>query len=177
MTLEELIISFVRIFASLIVFKFNFFGAILVILIDFSDLFMMNLISLGGVRNYQLLDKFLDLFYIVYFLLITLRWHKILRNISILLFIFRILGFILFEFFQNRIILFIFPNIFEFWFIGITLLFLFRSKISKRKIIIVIFVSTALKLIQEYILHVCLQFLRTSVISGTGRSCLVAMLV
>jgi hypothetical protein len=154
MTLEELIISFVRIFASLIVFKFNFFGAILVILIDFSDLFMMNLISLGGVRNYQLLDKFLDLFYIVYFLLITLRWHKILRNISILLFIFRILGFILFEFFQSRIILFIFPNIFEFWFIGITLLFLFRSKISKRKIIIVIFVSTALKLIQEYILHV-----------------------
>ena len=117
MTLEELIISFVRIFASLIVFKFNFFGAILVILIDFSDLFMMNLISLGGVRNYQLLDKFLDLFYIGYFLLITLRWDKTLRNISILLFIFRILGFILFEFFQNRIILFIFPNIFEFWFL------------------------------------------------------------
>ena len=154
MTLEELIISFVRIFASLIVFKFNFFGAILVILIDFSDLFMMNLISLGGVRNYQLLDKFLDLFYIGYFLLITLRWDKTLRNISILLFIFRILGFILFEFFQNRIILFIFPNIFEFWFLGITLLFLFRSKISKRKIIIVIFVSTTLKLLQEYILHV-----------------------
>ena len=58
MTLEELIISAVRIFASLIVFKFNFFGAILVILIDFSDLFMMNLITLGGVRNYQFLDKF-----------------------------------------------------------------------------------------------------------------------
>tara|TARA_B110000438_G_scaffold234059_1_gene230339 strand:- start:5205 stop:5729 length:525 start_codon:yes stop_codon:yes gene_type:complete len=154
MTLEELIISFVRITASLIVFKFNFFGAILVILIDFSDLFMMNLISLGGVRNYQFLDKFLDLFYIGYFLLITLRWEKILRNISILLFIFRMLGFILFEFFQNRIILFIFPNIFEFWFICITLLFLFRSKISKRKIIIVIFLSTILKLIQEYILHV-----------------------
>ena len=62
MTLEELIISVVRIFASLVVFKFNFFGAILVILIDFSDLFMMNLITLGGVRNYQFLDKFLDLF-------------------------------------------------------------------------------------------------------------------
>jgi len=91
MTLEELIISFVRIFASLIVFKFNFFGAILVILIDFSDLFMMNLISLGGVRNYQLLDKFLDLFYIGYFLLISLHWEKILRNISIFLFSFRIL--------------------------------------------------------------------------------------
>ena len=154
MTFEELIISLVRIFASLIVFKFNFFGAILVILIDFSDLFMMNIISLGGVRNYQLLDKFLDLFYIGYFFLITLRWEKTLRKISFLWFILRIFGFILFEFFQNRMILFIFPNIFEFWFLGITLLFLFRAKISKRKVIIVLFASVVLKLIQEYILHV-----------------------
>ena len=154
MTLEELIISAVRIFASLIVFKFNFFGAILVILIDFSDLFMMNLITLGGVRNYQFLDKFLDLFYIAYFLIIALRWEKLLRNISILLFVFRILGFVLFEFFQNRLILFIFPNVFEFWFLGITLLFLLKSNITNRKIIIVLVVTTLLKMIQEYILHV-----------------------
>ena len=154
MTLEELIISVVRIFASLIVFKFNFFGAILVILIDFSDLFMMNLITLGGVRNYQFLDKFLDLFYIAYFLIIALRWEKLLRNISILLFVFRILGFVLFEFFQNRLILFIFPNVFEFWFLGITLLFLLKSNITNRKIIIVLVVTTLLKMTQEYILHV-----------------------
>ena len=154
MTLEELIISAVRIFASLIVFKFNFFGAILVILIDFSDLFMMNLITLGGVRNYQFLDKFLDLFYIAYFLIIALRWEKLLRNISILLFVFRILGFVLFEFFQNRFILFIFPNVFEFWFLGITLLFLLKSNITNRKIIIVLVVTTLLKMTQEYILHV-----------------------
>ena len=154
MTLEELIISAVRIFASLIVFKFNFFGAILVILIDFSDLFMMNLITLGGVRNYQFLDKFLDLFYITYFLIIALRWEKLLRNISILLFVFRILGFVLFEFFQNRLILFIFPNVFEFWFLGITLLFLLKSNITNRKIIIVLVITTLLKMIQEYILHV-----------------------
>ena len=154
MTLEELIISVVRIFASLVVFKFNFFGAILVILIDFSDLFMMNLITLGGVRNYQFLDKFLDLFYIAYFLIIALRWEKLLRNISILLFVFRILGFVLFEFFQNRLILFIFPNVFEFWFLGITLLFLLKSNITNRKIIIVLVITTLLKMIQEYILHV-----------------------
>ena len=135
-------------------FKFNFFGAILVILIDFSDLFMMNLITLGGVRNYQFLDKFLDLFYIAYFLIIALRWEKLLRNISILLFVFRILGFVLFEFFQNRLILFIFPNVFEFWFLGITLLFLLKSNITNRKIIIVLVVTTLLKMTQEYILHV-----------------------
>jgi len=154
MTQEELIISFVRIFASLIVFKFNLLGGLLVILIDFSDLFMMNLISLGGVRNYQALDKFLDLFYISFFLLITFRWSSVLRNISIGLFVFRIFGFVLFEFFEERFILFLFPNIFEFWFIGIAFLNHYKIYPSKNKIIIVLFVSLGLKLIQEYILHV-----------------------
>ena len=137
MTLEELIISFVRIFASLIVFKFNLLGGLLVILIDFSDLFMMNLISLGGVRNYQVLDKFLDLFYISFFLLISIRWTSSLRNISIGLFVFRIFGFILFEFFEERFILFLFPNIFEFW-------FSFRELVSTLGALISLFRTTCL---------------------------------
>tara|TARA_X000001036_G_scaffold439171_1_gene489324 strand:- start:28865 stop:29389 length:525 start_codon:yes stop_codon:yes gene_type:complete len=154
MTLEELIISFVRIFASLIVFKFNFFGGLLVILIDFSDLFMMNLISLGGVRNYQMLDKFLDLFYISFFLIITLRWRSDLRNISLLLFVFRMIGFGLFEVFEKRFILFLFPNIFEFWFLGIAFLSHYKIYVTKNKIIIVLLFSLVLKLTQEYILHI-----------------------
>ena len=154
MTQEELIISFVRIFASLIVFKFNFWGGILVILIDFSDLFMMNLISLGGVKNYQLLDKFLDLIYISYFLIISLRWKNMLRNISIGLFIFRILGFVLFEVFQDRLVLFLFPNLFEFWFIGIAFLYYSRVEITNKKIFITLAIAFTLKMLQEYILHV-----------------------
>ena len=154
MTVEEIIISFVRIFASLIVFKFNFFGGLLVILIDFSDLFMMNLISLGGVRNYQVLDKFLDLFYISFFLLITLRWSSSVRNISIALFIFRIIGFILFEIYEERFILFLFPNVFEFWFIGIAFLNKFKKAHSRKNIVLVLFFAFGLKMLQEYILHV-----------------------
>jgi hypothetical protein len=154
MTIEELIISFARIFGSLIVFKFNFIGALFVILLDFSDLFMMNLISLGGVRNYQILDKFLDLFYISFFFFITLRWSSPLRNISLFLFSFRIIGFVLFEIIEERFILFLFPNIFEFWFIGITFLRHYKFKITKNKIIIVLFISLVLKLFQEYILHI-----------------------
>ncbi|MBL07317.1 MAG: hypothetical protein CL773_05660 [Chloroflexi bacterium] len=154
MTVEEIIISFVRIFASLIVFKFNFFGGLLVILIDFSDLFMMNLISLGGVRNYQVLDKFLDLFYISFFLLITLRWSSSVRNISIALFIFRIIGFILFEIYEERFILFLFPNVFEFWFIGIAFLNKFKKAHSRKNIVLVLFFAFGLKMFQEYILHV-----------------------
>ena len=154
MTVEEIIISFVRIFASLIVFKFNFYGGLLVILIDFSDLFMMNLISLGGVRNYQTLDKFLDLFYISFFLIISLRWSPKVRNISIGLYIFRLIGFVLFEIFEERFILFLFPNIFEFWFIGIALFNKLTKSQSTKNIALVLIFAIGLKMLQEYILHV-----------------------
>jgi len=154
MTVEEIIISFVRIFASLIVFKFNFYGGLLVILIDFSDLFMMNMISLGGVRNYQTLDKFLDLFYISFFLLISFKWAPKVRNISIGLYLFRIIGFVLFEIFEERFILFLFPNIFEFWFIGIAFLSKFKKSFSTKNLVLVLIIAIGLKMIQEYILHV-----------------------
>ena len=154
MTLEEIIISIFRIVLSLIVFKYNFFGAILVILIDFADLFLMNLLTFGGVRNYQFLDKFLDLFYISYFLIISLRWKLLIRNISIGLFVFSIIGFILFEVFQDRMVLFIFPTLFEFWFIGIAFLHYKKIEITKKKIYLTLLIAFVLKMIHEYILHV-----------------------
>ena len=83
-----------------------------------------------------------------------MRWTSSLRNISIGLFVFRIFGFILFEFFEERFILFLFPNIFEFWFIGIACLNHYKIYPTKNKIIIVLLLSLGLKLIQEYILHV-----------------------
>jgi hypothetical protein len=68
--------------------------------------------------------------------------------------VFRIFGFILFEIFEERFILFFFPNIFEFWFIGIAFLNRYKIFPTTNKIIIVLSVSLILKLTQEYILHV-----------------------
>ena len=141
MTLEEIIILIARIIGSLLVFKWNFFGAIIAILVDFSDLFMMNLLHLGGVRNYQMFDKIIDLFYLIFFLIVTFKWTKKLRNISIFLF-------------NNRMILFIFPNVFEFWFLAIAYMKLFKYEITTRKLVIIFTIVLILKLIHEYILHV-----------------------
>ncbi|MBL01040.1 MAG: hypothetical protein CL774_00900 [Chloroflexi bacterium] len=153
MNLEELIIAFFRILASTIVFKFNFMGGLLVILIDFSDLIIMNSLDLGGVRNYQSLDKILDLFYMSYFLIISLKWNNTIKKISFTLFFMRIIGLIFFELSGTRLLLMIFPNIFEFWFIGITFLKFRKINISKSKIIWILLISTILKIIQEFTLH------------------------
>ena len=92
MTTEELIIAAVRIGGALLVLRWAFAGSIAAILIDFSDLFMMNLLDLGGVRNYQALDKWLDLAYMLTFLWVALRWTGPPRTIAAALFAYRILG-------------------------------------------------------------------------------------
>ena len=153
MSLEELIVIIVRISGSLPVIYFPFFGSLFAILVDLSDLFIIGNLDLGGVRNYQRLDKLLDLSYMLTFLLVSLRWSKLERNISIFLFIFRIFGMIFYEITGSRIILFSFPNIFEFWFIGISL-YKFRNKLINIKIItFTLVMATILKLLQEWILH------------------------
>ncbi|MFL2673668.1 MAG: hypothetical protein ACJ0G3_03195 [Dehalococcoidia bacterium] len=155
MTYEEIIVSIVRILGALPVLKFAFFGSIFAVIIDLSDLFIIGNLKLGGVRNYQDLDKILDLAYMITFLIISLRWSGIEKKVSIILFSFRIIGMILFEITGSRIILFSFPNVFEFWIIGISYLKL-RNKnkvISKNSLYYVLIITFVLKMLQEWILH------------------------
>ena len=153
MSLEELIVIIVRISGSLPVIYFPFFGSLFAILVDLSDLFIIGNLDLGGVRNYQRLDKLLDLSYMLTFLLVSLRWSKLERNISIFLFIFRIFGMIFYEITGSRIILFSFPNIFEFWFIGISFYKYRNRAINIKRISLILVLATILKLLQEWILH------------------------
>ena len=94
MTLEQIIIATARVAGSLPVLRWAFVGSILAILVDFSDLFMMNLINLGGVGNYQTFDKWVDQVYMLAFLWVAVRqWEGPGRTVAIWLFAFRIIGF------------------------------------------------------------------------------------
>ncbi|MDA1278836.1 MAG: hypothetical protein O3B95_02170 [Chloroflexi bacterium] len=57
MTLEQLVIGLIRIAGSLPVLRWAFAGALIAIVVDFSDLFWMGVLDLGGLRNYQAFDK------------------------------------------------------------------------------------------------------------------------
>lgn len=176
MTTEEIIIAIVRILGSLPVLIWPFPGAIIAMLTDQSDLFMMNLIHAGGVRNYQEFDKWLDQVYMLTFLAVAVRWRPIPRNIAIILYAYRLTGVVAFEASGERDVLFVFPNLFEFWFVfvaGIQFfhleaaheneaaaprpsrvggLFPFRYALSQLAVILPILLAA--KLFQEYVLHV-----------------------
>ena len=156
MNLEEIIIAIIRLVGSLPVLFSPFFGGLAVIAIDLSDLFLMQSLQLGGVSNYQQLDKILDCFYLLTFLLVSRRWDKTTKNILLGLFVYRIIGMVLFEIFSQREILFFFPNFFEFAFIFFAYKYQFNAfnNITRSNKLAIITIIGGFKIIHEYVLHV-----------------------
>jgi len=120
MSLEEIIIAIWRIVGSLPVLWWPFWGGIFAILVDGSDVFLRNLFGIEGVERYHTFDKLLDQFYMFLFLVVAMRWSPTPRNIAVGLYVFRVVGVIIFEVTGERDALWLFPNLFEFWFVFVT---------------------------------------------------------
>ena len=115
----------------------------------------MSVLDLGGVPSYQNFDKWLDLVYMLTFLYVSVGWNGNDKIISVILFMVRITGLLVFEFTHLRIVLLYFPNIFEFWF-----LFVAGRKhyypeyvMNLKTTMIALVVCSVLKFIQEFVLH------------------------
>ena len=117
MSTEEIVIAAVRVAGSLLVLRWPFWGGVTAVLVDLSDLFLMNLLDLGGVASYQSFDKWLDQVYMACFLVVALRWPHPQRSIAMALYAIRLAGFVAFEATGAREVLVLFPNVFEFWFL------------------------------------------------------------
>jgi hypothetical protein len=156
MTTEMWVIAAARIAGSLPVLRWPLWGAVLAILVDGSDLFMMNLLHLGGVRDYQSFDKWLDQVYMAAFLIVALRWEGLQRAAAVGLYAFRLVGFAAFEATGERIILIAFPNLFEVWFLLVAAVREFRLDLKSHRPLILGGAADllALKFFQEYALHV-----------------------
>ena len=154
MTLEILIIGAIRIAGSLPVLRWPLAGGILAVLVDLSDLLLRDAIDLGGVGDYQALDKWLDLVYLGAFLFVAWRWDGRARSIAIGLFAYRMVGFVLFELSGARPLLLVFPNVFEFWFLFVAAVGPARvNGWSGLRVAVVLLALTGLKEVQEWALH------------------------
>ncbi len=156
MTLEVLVIAVFRIAGSLPVLRWPLAGALLAILVDTADLLARDLLDLGGVPDYQSLDKWLDQVYMACFLVVALRWQGVERTIAVALYVFRLVGFVAFELVGDRTLLFLFPNVFEPWFLTVAALHRFRPGFVWRRgrLVLVLAVITGIKEVQEWALHV-----------------------
>jgi hypothetical protein len=154
-SIEEIIIAVVRVAGALPVLRWAFAGALIAIAVDLSDLFQMNLLDLGGVSDYQALDKWLDVSYMLTFLVAALRWGGPARTIAIALFVFRTVGFAAFELTGERWVLTAFPNAFEFWFLLIAWMRHYRpaAELDLRHALLWLIPVVVLKEAHELVLH------------------------
>ena len=154
MTLETLVIAAIRITGSLPVLRWPLAGGMLAVLVDLSDLLLRDALDLGGVGDYQSLDKWLDQVYLGAFLVVALRWDGRTRSIAVGLYAYRLLGFILFELSGDRALLLAFPNVFEFWFLLVAALGPARvARWSAGRLAVALLALTALKEAQEWAIH------------------------
>jgi hypothetical protein len=155
MTVEMLLIAAARLAGSLPVLRWPFYGAVLAILVDLSDLFMMNLLHLGGVRDYQAFDKYLDQAYMLAFLAVALRWSNPERGVALALYAQRLAGFLAFEASGQRWLLLLFPNLFEPWYLLCAARFQFSldSRLRTAGVAALGALLFVTKLFQEYAIH------------------------
>jgi hypothetical protein len=171
------VIAFVglyRVVGSLFVLRWPFWGSIVAVVCDLCDLLLFNLFVLyagwAGFSGYQVFDKWADQVYLAAFLVVAIRdfgpWPK---RIAVALYAFRLVGFVGFETgILPREGLFLFPNLFEFWFIAVAFAMRYRPGFAwtRERTAVVLAVLLALKLIQEWALHVGRLFDGTSFVGA-----------
>ena len=153
--MEIAVIGVVRVLGSLGVLRWAFVGGLIAVAVDFSDLFLKNLLDFGGLHDYQRFDKLADLVYMGCFLWVSRRWRGPAKTWSVALFAFRIIGLVAFEATEARWLLLAFPNIFEFWYLANAGLLHWRPArvLDRRAAALLLMALLPLKLFQEYALH------------------------
>jgi len=159
MTTGQIIVIALRIVVPLLILKRPLVGGIAAMLLDALDVVIVEWFGEGGMGpHYHSIDKVLDLYYLGLEAWVARTWtERIPRVTAIGLFLYRLVGVIIFELTDARAVLFLFPNLFENWF----LFYLIRCRFfpglgldTWRQTITWLVVLYIPKLGQEYLLHV-----------------------
>lgn len=158
-TTGQLVVIGLRLVVPLLILKRPLAGGIIAMLLDALDVVIVEWFGPGGMGDhYHSIDKVLDLYYLGLEAWVALSWtERLPRLTAISLFVYRVAGVIVFELTNWRPALFLFPNLFEHWF----LFALVRNKWfpnmrldSWGRIALWLVILYIPKLGQEYLLHV-----------------------
>lgn len=159
MTTGQIVVIALRVIVPLLILKKPLVGGVIAMLLDALDVVIVEWFGEGGMGpHYHSIDKVLDLYYLGLEAWIALSWtERIPRLTAIGLFLYRVVGVIVFELTEWRPALFIFPNLFEHWF----LFYLVRNRLfpnlkldTWKQAITWLVILSIPKLGQEYLLHI-----------------------
>ena len=170
MDIGTIIVVILRLFVPFSILRYPLAGFGAAWLLDVFDVPLAAIISPDNIAfghgiyhgedalTYNILDKWLDLYFLFFAFLVSLRWQNVLaRRTNIVLFWLRAAGVVLFSLTGYRYILFFFPNLIELFYpyYLITKRWLPRfSPDTLKKLVIILLILLIPKLINEYIVHV-----------------------
>ncbi len=143
-----------RLLVPLLIFRWQLTGGIAAMLLDGADVILIDIIKLGGFGgHYHQTDKLLDTYYLAIECAVAWRWvNPRARWPALALFGFRMVGVAAFEVTQDRITLFIFPNMFENWWLYCLAVARFWPR-SVKSVAIPTLILLVPKMAQEWLLH------------------------
>ena len=127
-------------------------------ILDAVDVVLIELIGLGGFgSHYSELDKLLDSYYLTLELIVALRWTSAWARVpATFLYVYRVIGVVAFEITDTRVLLLVFPNLFENWWLYCVFVTRFFPRLypkSWKTTAIPLLLLLIPKLGQEYLLH------------------------
>jgi hypothetical protein len=148
------IVVALRLAIPLVILRRPLLGGVLSFVADTADLVAFNVF--GFPRDYQRLDKGLDLYYLTIELYAARAWAPLPRAVAAGLYGWRVVGAVLFELTGARWILLVFPNLFELWWLFVAAVRRFKPAydLTPRKTALWLAVLLVPKLAHEYVLHV-----------------------
>lgn len=162
--MAQAIIILLRLLVPLAILKNPFWGMVAAVLADGLDLELWKWLGLALEPNfslsfaaYQLQDKILDTYLSTIALVPAGRWPEaIARRTGWALYIFRLGGAGIFTLTHQRVWLFVFPNLFEFFFLFYAWVVQYRPSFEIRnakRLAAVLLLLLIPKLAEEYVLH------------------------
>jgi len=152
------IVVAMRLLVPLLILRWPLAGGVAAMVADALDVVLIEAIGLGGFGGrYHTTDKLLDTYYLAIEWAVAWRWDSAWAKWPALaLFPYRMIGVVLFEVTGRRIMLFVFPNMFENWWLYCVAVARFFPTVYPHS-----FKTAALplalllppKMAQEYLLH------------------------
>lgn len=160
LTQGQMIVIALRLVIPLMILWRPLSGSIIAMLLDAFDVVIVEFFGPGGMGDhYQNIDKVLDLYYFALQAFVAWKWwtEGRVRMVALVLFFYRLIGVVVFEITGWRPTMFIFPNLFEHWFLFVLIRnqFFPGLKLNTWKQIggwlVILYIP---KMVQEYVLHV-----------------------
>ncbi|TVR28397.1 MAG: hypothetical protein EA389_00535 [Ilumatobacter sp.] len=148
-----------RLIVPLFIPRFPLPAIFAALVIDAVDKGVFELLTDINLDGYQTYDKALDIYYL------TIAYVAVLRNwtnpfaveVARFLWYYRLVGVVLFELFENRALLFVFSNVFEYFFIAYEIVRLKWNprRLTRRHVLLLAaFIWIFIKLPQEWWIHI-----------------------